>query len=163
MHKHNAWKHRYADSKKKPCPLKQPHVHEDENDGRKEQQPHLPAHTCTLRHQQHPVHRSAQTQSRRVEAIVHFLREGRRVSNFVANGHRHLHKRQCHILSEFSTSKPTSLRVLTLPSIPVICESFWLSSSLSVASLYCPLLFGVAALYPDGPPFCEAYPGPPAL
>lgn len=33
----------------------------------------------------------------------------------------------------------TSFRILTFPNIPSTCWSFWLSSSLSTASLYCPL------------------------
>lgn len=39
--------------------------------------------------------------------------------------------------------KRTSLRILTLPRMPSTCASFWLSSSLSTASLYWPLFHGV--------------------
>lgn len=38
----------------------------------------------------------------------------------------------------------TSFSTLTLPRMPATCASFWLSSSLSTASLYWPLLLGVA-------------------
>ncbi len=46
----------------------------------------------------------------------------------------------------------TSLRVRTLPMMPSTCASFWLSSSLSTASLYCPLRFGAADRNAPAPP-----------
>lgn len=54
----------------------------------------------------------------------------------------------------------TSFNTRTLPMMPSICASFWLSSSLSTASLYWPLLFGVAGLKPPllllSTPRCDA-------
>ena len=58
----------------------------------------------------------------------------------------------------------TSLSVFTLPRMPATCASFWLSSSLSTASLYWPLRFGVAGLNPlPGllPPPTPSAPPPP--
>ena len=74
-------------------PLEQPHVEEEHAYSRKEQQPHFPAHAGTLSHEQHAVHRPAEAQPRRVECVVHLLRERGRVADFVADGHRHLHGR----------------------------------------------------------------------
>lgn len=60
----------------------------------------------------------------------------------------------------------TSFSTRTLPMMPSICASFWLSSSLSTASLYWPLLFGVAGrkppLLPPPPstPRCDDVPFP---
>jgi hypothetical protein len=57
----------------------------------------------------------------------------------------------------------TSFNILTLPINTPVCSSFWLSNSSNVALLYCPLLFGVALLYPPSlfplPPI--PYPPPP--
>lgn len=48
--------------------------------------------------------------------------------------------------------------------MPSICASFWLSSSLSTASLYWPLLFGVAGRKPPllllSTPRCDDVPFP---
>lgn len=58
----------------------------------------------------------------------------------------------------------TSFRTRTLPMMPSICASFWLSSSLSTASLYWPLLFGVAGRKPPllllSTPRCDDVPFP---
>ena len=69
---------------------KQPHIRKQEYHKRKEQQPDLPAYACPLRHEQHPVHGAAEPETRLVEALVHLFREGRRVSDFVADGYCHL-------------------------------------------------------------------------
>lgn len=65
----------------------------------------------------------------------------------------------CNLLG----TERTSFRTRTLPMMPSICASFWLSSSLSTASLYWPLLLGVAgrkppALLPLSTPRCVPFP-----
>ncbi|KAI8419234.1 hypothetical protein FOXG_20499 [Fusarium oxysporum f. sp. lycopersici 4287] len=85
---------------------------------------------------------------RRVESKLSFIfsasAEDSRISSPIATVIYHPTVSSSTSNNPWKGVKLTSFNTLTLPRIPSTCASFWLSSSLSTASLYWPLLFGVA-------------------
>jgi hypothetical protein len=63
----------------------QPNIPEQSNDKGKEDEPHLPTHTRTLRHTQHTIHRTLELITRIRELIIHLLRQRSRIADFVAD------------------------------------------------------------------------------
>jgi hypothetical protein len=66
-------------------PALQPHPPKQHHNRDKEPQPRLPPHTRFLRHPQHPAHGALYLIPRVLKLVVHLLREGRRVADFVAD------------------------------------------------------------------------------
>jgi hypothetical protein len=65
--------------------LTQPNPPKQQNNRRKEAQPNLPPHARLLRHPQHAIHGALEPIPRVLELVVHFLGEGGRVADFVAD------------------------------------------------------------------------------
>ena len=65
--------------------LAQPHPPEQQHQRCKKRNPCLPPNTRLLRHGQHPVHCASDLIPAILELVVHFLRQGCRVADFVAD------------------------------------------------------------------------------
>lgn len=63
----------------------QPHPPKQQYHSSEEPQPRLPPHPRLLRHPQHPIHCTPKPIPRILKLVVHFLREGGRVADFVAD------------------------------------------------------------------------------
>jgi hypothetical protein len=72
--------------------LEQPDIPEQSTDKGKEEQPHLPTHTRTLRHTQHTIHRTLKLITRIGELIIHLFRQCSRIADFVANAQGKLYR-----------------------------------------------------------------------
>lgn len=125
-------------SKLVTCSPSQPHIPEEHNHKRKEAEPHLPPHTRLLRHPQHAIHRPLKLRTRIPKLIIHLLRQGCRVADFVSNAYCDLVRGSalasaititmsslisrpppylaCRFLSPFPSSPP--LKIFTLYSHP---------------------------------------------
>ena len=68
----------------------QPNPREETPNGDKKPQPDLPPDARAFRHPEHPTHGPPEPHARAVEAVVHLVREGRRVADLVADGHSQL-------------------------------------------------------------------------
>lgn len=151
--------------------LKQPDIPKQHNDGGEKDEPHLPAHTRALGHDQHALHGSLELVTRIRKLIVHFLRQRSGIADLVADAEGELFNPTVSLcllpfLLPFEKGegqkgdKLTSFNIPTFLLISDTWSSFWLSSSLNTASLYAPLLSGVAVLkLAAEPPLSVAPPG----
>ena len=84
--------------------LEQPDVPEQSNDKGKEDEPHLPTHTGTLRHTQHTVHGALELITRIRELIIHLFRQRSRIADFIANTQSKLFSTTVSIFALFLSS-----------------------------------------------------------